>query len=187
MAYLTIFALVVALNLLPAFGPPTWALLVFASIHWHVAPAALVVEGVVAAGLGRWALATAIRKLRRYFPQRYLDNLQFAEERLSAKKTRLRVLFGLFVLSPLPSAQLFCAAGLLELPLAPLVGAFMLGRVVTYSLYIATATTVQRQLGGVFDSFFANPWSIALQLVLLAGLAALPLISWRQRGASRGG
>ena len=186
MAYFTIFALVVALNVLPAFGPPTWALLVFASIHWHVAPAALVVEGVIAAGLGRWALAATIRNLRRYFPKRYLNNLQFAEERLTAKTTRLRVLFGLFVLSPLPSAQLFCAAGLLKLRLAPLVGAFMIGRAVTYSLYIATATTIQHQLGEVFASFFGNPWAIALQFVLLAGLAALPLVPWHQRGAPKG-
>jgi len=187
MAYATIFVLVFALNLLPAFGPPTWALLVFASIHWHVAPAALVIEGVVAAGLGRWVLAASVRNLRRFFPKRYLDNLEYAEERLTAKTTRIRVLFGLFVLSPLPSAQLFCAAGLLQLRLAPLVGAFMLGRVVTYSIYVATATTIQHQLGGVFDNFFGNPWAITLQLVLLAGLAALPLIPWSRRGTSKSG
>lgn len=182
MAYLTIFALVVALNLLPAFGPPTWALLVFASIHWHVAPVALVLEGVLGAGLGRWALASATRHFRRYFPKRYLDNLESAQERLSANKTRFRVLFGLFVLSPLPSAQLFCAAGLLKLTMAPLVGAFMLGRVVTYSIYVATATTLQHQLGDVFTNFFGSPWAISLQLVLLIGLAALPLVPWNRRG-----
>ena len=38
MPYLALFAIVFGINLLPAFGPPTWAILVFTRLHWHLNP-----------------------------------------------------------------------------------------------------------------------------------------------------
>ena len=84
----------------------------------------------------------------------------------------------LFVISPLPSAQLFCAAGLLDLRLVVLTVSFILGRLVTYSLYVTTAVVVDKQLGSVLTDLWGAPWWIALQVVLLVILALLPLVSW---------
>ena len=47
MPYLTLVLIVVAVNLLPAFGPPTWTILVVARLDWHLNPIALVVLGAV--------------------------------------------------------------------------------------------------------------------------------------------
>lgn len=181
MKYLLIALIVFGVNLLPAFGPPTWSLLVVARLSWHLNPVALVALGVVAAGAGRFLLAHAARRLRGRFSTRYRENLEAIEQRLVGRRTSLVVVLGLFVLSPLPSAQLFCAAGLLKLRILPLTAAFMAGRVVTYSLYVAAASLADRQFGRVFHQFWGSPWSIALQLVLLVGVVALPMLPWRRK------
>jgi hypothetical protein len=84
------------------------------------------------------------------------------------------------VISPLPSAQLFLAAGLLDLPLGLLTLAFFLGRLVSYSIYVSIATLADKQLGNVIGHLFGSPWSIALQVGLLAAVCALPFINWRR-------
>ena len=181
MAYFVLALLVFAINLLPAFGPPTWSVLVYARLRWHLDPVALVVVGAAAASLGRYVLASAARALRGHFSLRYRNNLAALAERLRAKRAGLWSLAVLFVISPLPSAQLFGAAGLLDLRLGVLAGAFFAGRLVTYSLYVATAVVVDRQLGSVLANVWGRPWWIALQLLLMLAVTLLPLVPWGRR------
>lgn len=84
------------------------------------------------------------------------------------------------MVSPLPSAQLFVAAGFLELPLRVVAAAFFAGRLVSYSIYVSAATLASKQFANVIGDFFGSPWSIALQLLLLIIVRALPLVNWRR-------
>ena len=181
MRYLILGLLVFGVNLLPAFGPPTWTILVYARLRWHFDPVLLVVLGALASAAGRLLLGLAFQRLRLRFPERYRTNLENLEARLVKRRGRAIALAGLFVLSPLPSAQLFCGAGLLDLRIVPLTLAFFVGRLVTYSIYVTTAVVVDAQLGSILSQVWGSPWSIALQAVLLVALAALPLVPWRHR------
>jgi membrane protein YqaA with SNARE-associated domain len=188
--YLLLFAIVFGVNLLPAFGPPTWTLLVFARLNWHLEPVAIVLIGAVAAMSGRYVLAIGTRHVRDRLSDRRRANLEAANDLLFAKKGRAWAVLAVFVISPLPSAQLFVAAGLLDVALVPLTLAFFVGRLASYSFYVAAATLAEHQFGGVLRNALGSPWSIALQLLLLAGAAALPFVNWSQigdRGRSRGG
>jgi membrane protein YqaA with SNARE-associated domain len=178
--YLVLFAIVFGVNLLPAFGPPTWAVLVFTRLHWHLNPFALVLLGALAAISGRYLLARGARHFKGRMPARMKDNLEAARTLIERKRLGAIALFGLFVVSPLPSAQLFLAAGLLDLPLEPLTLAFFLGRLVSYSIYVSVATLADKQLGNVVGQIFGSPWSIALQVVLLVATCLLPLVNWRR-------
>ena len=180
MQYLALFAIVFGVNLLPAFGPPTWAVLVFTEIHWHLNPIALVLLGAVAAMSGRYLLARGARHFKGRMPRRMKDNLEAARILLERKRVGAIALFGLFVVSPLPSAQLFLAAGLLDLRLGLLTLAFFLGRLVSYSIYVSVATLANKQLGNVLGQVFGSPWSIALQVFLLVAVCLLPLVNWRR-------
>jgi membrane protein YqaA with SNARE-associated domain len=178
MKYLGLFVLVLVINLLPAFGPPTWALLVFARLNWHLNPVALVALGATASMIGRFALASASKRTKSHFPTKFRRNLQKASELIGKRKKGAVTLFLLFVLSPLPSAQLFVAAGLLDLPLVALTAAFFLGRVVSYSLYVTAATFADKHFGNVLSKVFGSPWTIALQIALLAAVSLIPFIDW---------
>jgi membrane protein YqaA with SNARE-associated domain len=178
--YLALLAIVFGINLLPAFGPPTWAVLVFARLHWHLNPVALVLLGAIGAMSGRYLLARGARHFKGRMPARMRENLEDAHSLIERKRVGSIALFGVFVVSPLPSAQLFLAAGLLDLPLGLLTVAFFFGRLVSYSIYVSVATLADRQLGNVLARIFGSPWSIALQVVLLAAVCVLPFINWRR-------
>ncbi len=66
MKFLLIAAVVFGVNLLPAFGPPTCAVLVFFRLHDHANPVLLVAVDAFAAAGGRMILALASRKLGRH-------------------------------------------------------------------------------------------------------------------------
>jgi hypothetical protein len=62
--YLILFAIVLGVNLLPAFGPPTWAILVLYGLRSDLAPVPMILTAAVAAALGR-LLPSACSRCRR--------------------------------------------------------------------------------------------------------------------------
>ena len=85
-AYLILFAIVLGVNLLPAFGPPTWTIIVAYGLNSHMPLAALVVIGAAAAALGRFSLAHAFRALRTHIPAKTVRNLSAAGQALESRK-----------------------------------------------------------------------------------------------------
>jgi len=186
-AYVVAIAVIFGINLMPAFGPPTWSVMVLFRLRSHLDPVALVVVGALAAASGRYLLARASRHFRgRLSPQRRA-NLDAARRHLTANSTRSVVGLGIFALSPVPSAQLFEAAGLMDVSLGPVVVAFFAGRLVSYSLYVSGASALSHtDFGRVFASTLTSPWGIAIQVVLLVAIVALGRVDWAARLARRG-
>ena len=115
-------------------------------------------------------------------PERIRLNLAAARDALERNKRGGVLALGLFALSPLPSAQLFEAAGLARVRLAGFTAAFFAGRLVSYSIYALTAKRLQKaSLGDAFVEALTSPVSIAIQLLMIAALVALTRIDWRKR------
>lgn len=166
-------AVVFAVNLLPAFGPPTWAVLVFFSLDFDLPAVPLVLGGALAAASGRFVLASGARRLRPRLSPARLDRLDRAQAALSADRRRTAAGLGLFALSPVPSGQLFTAAGLMTVPLLPLTAAFFAGRLVSYSIYVAAANVAEKNLGDLVLNALTSPLGMALQVAMLIALAVL--------------
>jgi uncharacterized membrane protein YdjX (TVP38/TMEM64 family) len=166
-------AIIFAVNLLPAFGPPTWAVLVFFTVNFDLSAAPLVVAGAMAAASGRFVLANGARRGRSRLSEARLASLDRAQRTLSGNRRRAVAGLGLFALSPVPSGQLFVAAGLMTVPLLPLTIAFFSGRLVSYSIYVGVATIAERNLGDIALDAILSPLGMALQLVMLVALAIL--------------
>lgn len=179
MIFFAVAAVVFAVNLVPAFAPPTWAILVLFRLHAHVGVAPLVAIGAVAASSGRLTLAAVARRLRGRLPQRRIDRLEDVRERLLRRRASRFAVLALFVLSPLPSAQLFVAAGLLDVPLLSTTAAFFAGRVVSYAGYVGAAALVDRSYGDIATAALRSPWGLAIQVGLTLVVAALPFAPWR--------
>jgi uncharacterized membrane protein YdjX (TVP38/TMEM64 family) len=176
---LLLFLLVLGINMLPAFGPPTWAIIVFYSLNTDLHPAAIIVTGAVAAASGRYALARSFRLVGHRLSRKTRDNLKAGREAFERNRTGGIVALGLFALSPVPSAQLFEAAGLAGVKLLRFTIVFFLGRIVSYSIYTYTAQGIRHSaLGDVLTEGIASPWGIALQVLLLAALVAMTKIDW---------
>ena len=144
---------------------------------------AIMILGAVASTGGRYVWAHGARLFQDRLRGRLKSNLAVARERLRGTK-RLIFEFANFLVSPLPSAQLFVAVGLLNLPLALLIIAFFVVRSVKYSLYVSVATLADNQLSSVINNSFGSLWSIVIQVVLLVAVCALPFVNWECRPKS---
>jgi membrane protein YqaA with SNARE-associated domain len=180
-AYLVVAACIFGVNLLPAFGPPTWAVLVFFRLNSDVSAVPLVLVGALAAAAGRLVLATVTRHFRSRLSQHRRDNLAAAEHVLVGSRRKALAGLGLFALSPVPSAQLFVAAGLMSVALVPLTLAFFAGRLVSYSLYVGAASAAKDSLGTVFTDSLTSPVGIALQVAMLVAVVLLVRVDWTKR------
>ena len=157
-----IVGIVFAINVVPAFAPPTWAVLVLLRLETGVPGWSIVLLGALGAAAGRLTLAVMTRRLRGHLSVERVANLDAGRELLTSGRTRGVALVALFAVSPLPSAQLFEAAGLLDVPLVRFTAAFFAGRIVSYSFYVAIASVATRSFGTLIrDTLFVHSgcWS----------------------------
>ncbi len=183
--YALLIALVFAVNLLPAFGPPTWAVLVFLKLNLGLAAVPLVLLGAIAAASGRLVLAYGARHFRGRLSRKRIENLEAAEEALAGSRGKALTGLGLFALSPVPSAQLFVGAGLLAVPIVPLTLAFFAGRLVSYSLYVGAAALAADNLKTIVTESLTSPAGLAAQAVMLVLLVLLVRVDWAKLIAKR--
>lgn len=177
--YLVLFLIVFGVNLLPAFGPPTWTILVVYRLNSDMPTWAIVLIGAGAAACGRLVLAYAFRFFGRHLSTKSRKNLDAARQALEQRKRNTILALGLFALSPIPSAQLFEAAGLAGMRLVGFTLAFFAGRLVSYTIYAYTAGKLrQTSLGEALQGGFTNPWLIGLEVALIAGLVLMTRIDW---------
>lgn len=178
--YLVLFAVVFAINLLPAFGPPTWTVIVLFGINSHLPLWGLVPVAALASSSGRYLLALAFR----YFAGRLSDktraNLAAARAAFERQKHGGLLAMVFFAVSPLPSAQQFGAVGLAGVRIVPFTLAFFVGRLVSYTFYAGSAQylVTHTSLGEAFRDTLTSPLSIAVQVALLAALVALAKVEW---------
>lgn len=166
-------AVVFAINLLPAFGPPTWAVLVVFSLDFDLPAVPLVLCGAAAAAGGRYLLGSSTRRLRPRFSKERLAHIDRVQAGAVANRRRTVAGLGLFALSPVPSGQLFVGAGLMTVPLLPLTVAFFAGRLVSYSIYVSVAGVAAESLGSVVTDALTSPLGLGLQVAMLIALAAV--------------
>ena len=179
--YLFAAVIIFLMNALPAFAPPTWSILVFYAIRYELEPALLIPVGVIGASSGRWVLALYFRKLRDQLPKGWVTNMENAGTHFRKSAKHSTALFLLFFLSPLSSAQLFEAAGVMKnQPLRPLIGAFAAGRVLTYSIYVTGAHAISSSnLGELIREKMTSPSAIAIQILMVLALVLLGNIKWK--------
>ncbi len=177
--YFILAGLVFGINLLPAFAPPTWVILVFYKLNTNMNTIAIIVLGVMASASGRYLLALGTRAIRQKLKPQYVENLKHLRGRLGRGRKGYIVYFLFFILAPIPSAQLFEAAALMETPLLPITGAFMVGRAISYSLYVLGASTLKTHaMSTLLIDSIKSPVGIAIQIACLIALYLLVKIDW---------
>lgn len=181
--YLIAVALILLLNVLPAFAPPTWMALVFFLFHYDIHPVALVIIGVISATTGRAILAWYFRKFSHFIPTRFSQNMENAGRYFTDHTSKRFAFLALFFFSPISSAQLFEAAGLMKtVNLKPLLAAFAAGRAFTYSTYVTGAAAIAAtNFGELLIQELKSPWAIGVQIAMIAGLISLGSIDWKKR------
>jgi hypothetical protein len=180
--YFLLAILVFGINLLPAFAPPTWVILVFYKLNFNLNSVSIIVIGVLAAASGRYFLALGTRAIRFKLKPKTVENLEAIKERLTRGRKGYFFYFLFFVIAPIPSAQIFEAAALMNARLIPITFAFMIGRSVSYSISVLGASTLKEHaMSTVLIDSIKSPWGIAIQIACLLGLYLLLKVDWSKR------
>jgi uncharacterized membrane protein YdjX (TVP38/TMEM64 family) len=181
--YLAAVAAIIAMNAVPAFAPPTWMALVFFLINYDLNPIALVILGVLSATAGRGILAWYFRKFAHLIPTRFSRNMEYAGKYFESQPGKRYAILALFLVSPVSSAQLFEAAGMMKtISLKPLLAVFAFGRTISYSTYVTGAAALAAtSFGEVLIAELKSPWAIGLQFAMIAGLVALGSMDWKAK------
>ncbi len=184
LAAATLFTVIFALNVVPAFAPPTWLALSWVGFgHPAANPLVVALIGAAAATAGRVVLARLARVVirQRILSDRSRDNVDALRDTLVTHK---RLTFGIFLFyafSPFPSNWLFIAYGLTPLALRLIAVPFFIGRWVSYSFFVFTAARVSQRLD--FETPEAEPYFglyfVLTQLLLLAVVYAFTRIDWQ--------
>jgi hypothetical protein len=177
---LVAFAVVFAINLVPYFMPPTWAVVAFFLIAYHLPFWPLCIGCSLAATAGRCGLAlTSERWGRRLLTAQHRANVaalgQWLNERSGWREAAAVMLYSL---GPIPSNQLFIAAGLSGARLTPIAAGFLAGRLVSYPALAFTARGVTDQFGSLFTKGWQDPKAIALELLSIVGIVLFARIDW---------
>lgn len=167
------------INLVPAFMPPTWSVLAFFLIHFDLPLLPLSLGGAAAATAGRLTLALAARRLGpRLVPADTLRNLTDLGTYLRRHERWIGPAVLLYSFGPIPSNQLFIAAGLAGVDLRMIGGAFFVGRIISYTVFAHTAERVVDNLPDVFGNALTSPPTILLEVASLAILVAIAKMPW---------
>lgn len=170
-------ALAFAINLVPAFMPSTWMVLAFFYIRFDLPLLPLTIGGAIVSGLGRALLAkgTEAFKLRFIKDRGDLDELgRFLDER----RRHAGFAVFLYALSPLPTNNLFIAAGLAGIHLAWVLAGFWAARIIADTFWVWTTDRVFGSLASVFEGAFGSWLAIALQSAGVVSVVLLFKVPW---------
>ena len=179
-----LFAVVFALNVVPAFAPPTWMALSWVGFSRPREHPIMVLAllGALAATLGRLVLTQLSRIIlrQRFMSPAMRDNVDVIKDQLERHRTWTFGAFLAYAFSPFPSNYLFIAYGLTSLPLWLVTVPFFIGRVVSYSVFVFTASHVSQHLA--LETTDAQPYFglyfLISQGVLLGAVALLMRMDW---------
>lgn len=174
------WAVVVVLNLVPYFMPPTWAVVTFFLIAFHLPVWPLAIGCAFASTAGRCGLYLLSASIgRRVLTNRRRQNLVALGDWLNQRPAWRGVLDVLiYSLGPIPSNDLFIAGGLSGAKLWPIALGFLPGRMVSYPALALAAQSANDRLGGLLTRQWHDPKWLALELLSIAAVIAFSRIDW---------
>lgn len=179
--WLTIAAIAVGLNAVPAFMPPTWSLLAYFHLQEGLAVVPLAAVGALGATTGRAILALVSRAVGgRVLPARWRANIATLATELQRRQKLGLSALALFALGPVPSNQLFIAAGIAHTPLAPVLAVFGVARFVSYLIWVTVAESAASSLNELISPRLGAGAATVVQIVGFVLLIAIMQLDWRR-------
>lgn len=181
--FLLTFIIIFLVNLIPAFGPPTWMVLSFIAFTYPIPSYPLfILVAVTASTSGRYFLTISSERLirNRFLGDGYKKNIDHLREHLEKRKKTLSGIFLLEAITPLPSDQFFIAYGLTGLKARYALVPFFIGRIFTYSFWVYTATEASKSLAAksITNLSFLSASFILMELAIIFLVYLFIKIDW---------
>ena len=181
-------ALAFAINLVPAFMPSTWMVMAFFYIRFDLPLLVLTIGSAFASALGRMVLARGSRAFSRRFMPGEAADLDELGSFLDEHRAVVGQAVFLYSLSPLPTNNLFIAAGMTGVSMAAVVTGFIAARMLANTFWVWTTHKAFNSLGGLFTGAISGPVGITLEVLGLVAVVLtfrLPWARWLRRATHR--
>ena len=176
---LIFFIVVFAINAFPAFMPPTWTVVSFFYLTYHLPLPITVAVGVAGSTCGRIALALISRYwLGPFLPKKFYANYAYLGHYLEHnQKITIPLVLG-YAFAPISSNALFIMAGLSNVRLDVLILAFIIGKTVSYSFWTTATYHFVSSLDIIFKAHGLAGKSLFASLFTIAAVVVVGKINW---------
>jgi len=181
LSLISLWLIIFAINVIPAFMPPTWMILSFFFIKYNLPFLPTVILGVIAATTGRICLAL----MAKYWFKNWLPENLFANYKdlgiLLKKRQKLTIPVVLaYAFSPVSSNSLFIMAGLSNLNLRIVAFSFFLGRLFSYSFWITATDKLSNRLEDLFTGELKSYQTLISTAISLLIIVLVGKIKWKK-------
>lgn len=171
--------LIFVINVIPVFMPPTWIILAFFYINFHPPFLLTILIGASAATIGRIALYHISKNYFRGFFSKYTLKNYGALGQFIGKNEKLSIpIFVIYAFFPISSNYVYIAAGLAEINIKILASSFFVGRLISYSFWIAASHAVNNRLEDIFANHIGNTSVIFFEIIGLIIVYLIGKINW---------
>lgn len=180
MDYLILGIFVFGLNIIPVFAPPTWMVLAFYFLKFHLNVIPVILIGATAAVLGRTVLYfLAKSEFKLLLPLKSRENLSDLGKYIQSREHLTLSMIAVYAFFPLPSNQTFIAAGLADISIKLIAFSFFVGRLISYSFWITASHKIIDSLEGMFERHYANTANIIVQIIGFLVIYFISTIHWK--------
>lgn len=179
--YALLASIVLGLNVIPAFMPPTWIVLAFFVAKYDLQLLPVVLIGATCATLGRVVLANLSKNFfRRLLPKNSQANYASIGAYLNNHQHITIPLVLTYAFLPIPSNHIFIAAGLAKVRIKLLAGSFFAGRLISYTFWVSVTQRLSDNLVDLFSRHYARTGSVIAEIAGLGLLLLLGTIGWKK-------
>lgn len=179
--YIVLAIVIFSMNVWPALMPPTWIVLAYVYLHYHLLLVPTIIIGAVFATLGRVALYyLAKHHLHYFFTKKSKKNLNSLSSYLNARKNITIPFLITYAFIPIPSNQIYIAAGIGGLDIKVMALSFFVGRLISYTFWILTTRAVSDNLQGIFSHHLSKTGSILVDIGGFILLYGLSMLDWKK-------
>ena len=167
------------INVVPFFMPPTWTILAFFYINFHPPFVPVIIAGAGAATLGRITLYyLSKRYFRRFFSEISLKNYGVLGKFVTKNEKFSIPIFISYAFFPISSNYVYIAAGLAKINIKILASSFFVGRLISYSFWVAASHLAVTRIEDIFSSHISNIGAIAVEIIGLIIVVLIGKINW---------
>jgi hypothetical protein len=170
-------AIIFLINLSPGFMPSSWMIMAFFYIKFGLPLVPLCIAGALVSGVGRFCLAKGSDWVTERFFREKKEDLESLGDYLDRKRGAVAGFVFVYSLLPLPTNNLFLAAGMTRVNLAYVLGGFYAARIPADLFWVWTTNATFQSLDEVFARS-GNVIAIALQAGALLSVVALYFLPW---------
>lgn len=181
LGYVILALIVFFINVIPAFMPPTWIVLAFSYLHYHLLLIPTVIVGASFATLGRIVLYYMAKKyFHVFFSQTSKKNFTAIGNYLNKRKHITIPLLIAYAFFPIPSNQVYIAAGLADFDIRVMASCFFIGRLISYTFWVSAAKITVSSLDLIFLKHISKTQTILIDILGFILLYAFSMINWKK-------